>query len=111
MKYRRTKAVADTKAGERDDTVPHISSPRVAYRKLVSASSNLFRSSVEFREKPRQIAVGLLFTVALICLALRDNDEMSVPSAGIRGLVGFTGAVVVYSILQSKDGLMVCLSR
>jgi hypothetical protein len=111
MKFRGSKAVGGTIPSARDDTGPHISSPRVAYRKLVSASSNLFRSSVEFREKPRQIAVGLLFTVALICLALPDNDEMSVPSAGMRGLVGFTGAVVVYSILQSKDGLMVCLSR
>lgn len=111
MKYRPTKAVAGTIPSAGDDTGPHISSPRVAYRKLVSASSNLFRSSVEFREKPRQIAVGLLFTVALICLGLQENDEMSVPSAGIRGLVGFTGAVVVYSILQSKDGLMVCLRR
>ena len=87
-------------------------SPKVAYHNLVTHSSTIFRSSVEFQEKPRQILFGGLLTAVLICVAYLNSNRVDDISAVTRGTVyGLLITLVVYCMLQLKDGLMVCLRQ
>lgn len=87
-------------------------STQSAYRRLVRSSSNTFRSSIEFREKPRQIAFGAALLVILGGLAYFNSSNASNPVEAVRGAVtaGMI-ALVGYAMLQSKDGLMVCTNN
>jgi hypothetical protein len=84
--------------------------PRTIYQKLVARSSTLFRSDVEFIERPRQIVFGVIFLIFLVGVSgfagtVRDD----IVTASRCCLLSLLVALVIYAMLQSKDGLMVCL--
>jgi hypothetical protein len=80
----------------------------MAYRNLVVHSSEIFRSDVEFKEKPRQVVFGGILCSLLVYLSYRSSER----SYDISSVASYTAmalllTVVIYSVLQSKDGLMV----
>lgn len=86
-------------------------SAETAYRRLVRSSSNTFRSSIEFREKPRQIIFGGLLLVAIATMAYFNSSNSAEPMMSSKGAVtAFMLSVITYCSLQSKDGLMVWIS-
>jgi hypothetical protein len=84
-------------------------SPKIAYDNLVAHSDSVFRSSVEFKEKPRQILFGGILLACLAYVASRNKSNLDNPETVICGtLLGLLATIVVYCMLQIKDGLMVC---
>lgn len=84
-------------------------SPMLVYRKLVAKSSTLFRSDIEFVEKPRQVVFGSILVIILYYLSdLSSSLDEDIITSARYALWSLLGVTVVYSMLQSKDGLMVC---
>jgi len=87
-------------------------SPVTIYRKLVSKSSTIFRSDIEFVEKPRQIIFGSVLILVLCYLSgstVAPKDDLI--TSFRFALWSFLAVTATYSMLQSKDGLMVrCFS-
>ena len=93
---------------QQDSDPRYHTSPVKVYQRLVSKSSAVFRSDIEFVEKPRQIVFGaVLIGILFILSGFTADDALDTISASRYCLVGFLVATVVYSMLQSKDGLMV----
>lgn len=83
-------------------------SPVMAYRDLVSQSSDRFRADVEFHEKPRQVLIGVLLLLILGWFSRFNIDtEISVSHAPRAAFLGVLVIIVFYCMLQSKDGLMI----
>lgn len=104
VRRRRKGALADQASNENDFV-----SPMMVYRRLVAKSSTIFRSDIEFVEKPRQILFGSILVLILFRLsemAASLNDDLI--ASARHGLCSLLGVIVIYCMLQSKDGLMVC---
>ncbi len=85
-------------------------SAQAAYRRLVRSSSNTFRSSIEFKEKPRQIVFGIFLLLAVAGIAVLNTDNATNTVASCKNAVcAFIISLVGYAMLQTKDGLMVCV--
>jgi len=76
------------------------------YQQLVSNSSTHFRADIEFHEKPRQVSFGSLLIGTILIIAFM-NDTEDFTTAARKSLFGCLIAIVVYCILQTKDGLMI----
>ena len=84
-------------------------SPVVAYRNLVMQSSSVFRADVEFHEKPRQVVFGAtLVSIVAYMSYINTNNEGNWFTASRFAVAGCAVAIVMYAMLQTKDGLMVC---
>jgi|LauGreDrversion4_2_1035121.scaffolds.fasta_scaffold35779_4 hypothetical protein len=82
--------------------------PVKIYQRLVSKSSAIFRSDIEFVEKPRQVVFGAILVGFLFILSgLAAEDGYNFISASRYCLFGFLLSTIIYSMLQTKDGLMV----
>ena len=82
-------------------------SPSDAYQELVQKSSNQFRSQLEIKERPRQVVFGLILIAGTGLWSLTRDAGDSPEISGRNAIVGIIFAIVVYCMLQTKDGLMV----
>lgn len=108
----RSTSIMSIRSRERFDDGKHkvrtSTSPANIYEKLVHKSSNQFRSGIEVQEQPRQIAFALLLVWLVGWVAFKTNESTFSPIAdGRASVIGVFIALVIYCMLQSKDGLMV----
>ena len=98
----------NSKVGIEQKAESSIHSPVRMYRKLVAKSGTIFRSDIEFIEKPRQIVFGSILILILLRLSTSripmDDDVIIASRYALSSLLSVT---VIYAMLQSKDGLMV----
>ena len=83
-------------------------SPSDAYRGLVSMSSTRFRADVEFHEEPRQVTFAVILVSLVVAISVYNAGNVNdLASAYKFATAGGCVGLVIYIMLQCKDGLMV----
>ncbi|KAF4672186.1 hypothetical protein FOL46_009340 [Perkinsus olseni] len=78
------------------------------YELLVRNSADTFRSNLEFIERPRQVVFAALLVSVVVYVSHRSSLDTFNATDSARAAVAMVFlTVMIYSVLQTRDGLMV----